>query len=344
MELYFLDGNFDIRGIVENYDSLIWEKRYDSAGKFSLSISPDTYISFNSVYSDSVRYIYHPINREVGIIDSKNFRIDEDGRFTVFSGHMLESILSSRCISQEEICSDTAENIARMLVSKYAVDGSHKIEGLSLGNFNGLTEKCEIWTKGDNLMEKLYSMLFSLGLSYRISYDFENNGMNFEVFAGRDRTNGQSIYPKAVFSESYGNIISYSLDYPVNQYYNFAYTDTSDGVYTLDLTSDGRQRRELYVLASNLRRGDYSNYEYESLISSYTRERMGKVSEYARFRVSLLPSAAPIYRRDFDIGDICEIECASAGISDKMRLMRISEINEKGAQHLEAEFVSAEHI
>lgn len=290
-------------------------------------------------YADisAARYIYLPSRGEAAVIEAQTHTRGSDGTQRLIRGSMLESILGARVISEEETLSGRAEAIARTLVTKYALTGAKAIYGLSLGDAVSYTQSSEVAAIGDFLSEKLYATLNAVSLSYRTVMDFPARTIKFEVYGGLDRTTSQSDNDCAIFSESFGSLASYTLSAPVTGFYSYVYIDGADGNATLDLTGGG-ERRELYIFANKLRKNGLSEAAYTSLLRSYAAERVKAANDRLTLSAVINPKVAPFYKSGYDLGDICELECPSAGISAKARITAVTERYERGEYSLEADF------
>ncbi len=335
-DLILLDADFSVCGIIEDYSELRWVRRYFSVGEFSLALPPGSRES-----TAGARYIYNPGNGETAVIEEQRISTDAAGRrLQLLSGRMLESLLDLRVINNIADVNGNAETAARALVTKYAITGARKIPRLTLGAVAGHTAQVAAQYSGISLADALYSMLGSVGLSPRITYDYGGDALVFTVAGGLDRTQVQTENSWAIFSSEYENVRSslyVKSDRDLRNYFYIAGEYASDGsrkVVTLDLSSGG-ERRELFVDARNIRRTykDENGTTHIATDAEYTAMLAGRgyevAAEHAAFELvegTVAGQAPPVYREGYDLGDICDYTDTSLGIQRSLRITEITEL------------------
>ena len=70
----------------------------------------------------------------------------------------------------------------------------------------------------------MYSTLYEVGASLRLEYLFERNAFVLSAWKGRDRTQGQTENPWAVFSDTWGSIRGFEAARDESNYRNVCYT------------------------------------------------------------------------------------------------------------------------
>jgi len=189
MELFLLDKEFKICGLVDDFSSLVWNRKYYECGDFNLQIG----ISYIKQFKKA-KYIYSKEFEETGILETFNYKTITNGTDIQFSGSFLESILGDRVIDQTQYFRNkTTEEIIRNLVSTYFINaGNRSIEGITLGEYKGLGRIRTMQMTGDNVLKKIYELCKEDELSIRLWYDFDNQQMVFEVWQGLDRVDTQN--------------------------------------------------------------------------------------------------------------------------------------------------------
>ena len=334
-DFILLDAGFGICGIIEDYSELHWVRRYFKCGEFSLTLPPGT-----KELAAGARYIYNPYNAETAVIEELKITSDPAGRRSLtVSGRMLESLLFLRTIYGVANITGNAEAAARQLVQSHAMTGERAIPGLVLGEIIGHPEEVYAQYSEISLGEALYAMLGSVGLSPRLSYDFDSSALVFTVATGLDRTQNQTENSWAIFSSEFENVRSVLYHYSELDLRNFFYiagqieNDGSRKLVTLDLSA-GRERRELFVDARSVRRSykDEFGITHTATDAQYAEMLRGRgyevAAEHAAVELvvgTVASELPPVYREDYDLGDICDFYDTSLGIQ---RAMRITEIIE----------------
>jgi hypothetical protein len=339
-DLILLDRDFAVCGIVENYSELRWVRRYFSVGEFSLLLPPGS-----REITAEARYIYNPANGETAVIEEQRTATDASGKCSrLLCGRMLESLFDLRVINGIATVNGNAENEARALILKYALIGPRKIPKLTLGAVAGHTAQASAQYSGISLSKALYSLLGSVGLSPRLTYDYGGGSLVFTVAGGLDRTQEQTENSWAIFSSEYENVRSSLYVKNERDLRNFFYiageyaSDGSRKVVTLDLTGGG-ERRELFVDAKDIRRTykDENGITHTASDAEYTAMLTGRgyeaAAEHAAFELVegiVAGHAPPVYREGYDLGDICDYTDTTLGIQRPLRITEITELCRDG--------------
>lgn len=340
-DLILLDRDFRICGIVEDYAELRWIRRYFECGEFSLSLPP-----IGRETLSNARYIYNPKNAETAVIETIVQESGAAGAAALrLSGRMLESLLFMRVINGVINISGNAESLAHALVGAYAINGARAIPKLKRGELYEYAEFVAVQYSGISLGEALYTMLGSVGLSPRITYDYESGSLVFDVASGLDRTQQQTENSWAIFSTEFENVRSTLYYYSDRDLRNFFYiageieSDGSRKTVTLDL-SDGGERREYFVDARSVRRiyrdengvrHEASEYEYAQMLRGKGLEVAEKHAAVELIEGTVAQGVPPVYREDYDLGDLCDYTDTALRLARSMRIIEAAEHYSGGA-------------
>lgn len=340
MELFLLDKDFQICGLIDDFSSLVWNRKYYECGNFNLQIN----IKYLNKFKDAV-YISSKDFTETAVIENLNYKTTIQGTEIQISGRFLESKLAQRVIDNTQIFKDMiSEDIIRNLVNTFIINsGDRKIPNLVLGKRKAIGKKHTIQITGDNLLDKIYELCKEDELSIQIRYDLNNNQMIFEVWQGLNRKDTQDLNSWAIFSRSFENILEdeYSIDN--TKYCNFAYVVGEDNgketVVTINRVKDGEERRELYVEAKDLQKdGELTDEEYKQMLIEKGIEKLNECNkvETANFNVNLLSNLE--YQRDFDLGDEVVYKNDKLNFNIENRIVGITESYENGSKTIEIVF------
>lgn len=335
MDIYLLDREFQTVCILDGFSSLLWNRRYKAPGDFQLVTTDPKYFAL----AKSAKYIYRPDAAEVGLIESVGFTQDESNlEMVTIKGRFLEALLYRRVISKTVTLKGTVEEVCRQLVSDICInDQQRKIDNLELGQLAGLGSVIDTQSTGDNLSEKLYELEAVEDLSHRIKYDFLTNRLQFEIWKGLDRTDDQSENPIAIFSSNFENVVN--LEYSVDEaeYRNFAYVaGEGEGperiVAEVDCTN-GEERREVYIDARDLQKKrvdqeDLTDQEYQALLYQRGLEKLQDYKRIEVFNSNIDHQSNLIYKKDFDLGDLCIYVNHKIQLSTNKRITEIDEAYE----------------
>lgn len=136
----------------------------------------------------------------------------ENGDYLTISGRFLTCLLERRIIYPTFSANNTYENIVRNVLSRNAISaGIRSIPGLSMGTVSEACwqRKTRLQVSYDNLMEWLYTICETIGGSVNIRLN--GNSLKCDLFEGTDRSILQDTNPHIVFSNSYNNLLSFSM-------------------------------------------------------------------------------------------------------------------------------------
>lgn len=335
MDIYLLDREFQTVCILDGFSSLMWNRRYKAPGDFQLVTADPKYF----VLAKSAKYIYRPDAAEVGLIESVGFTQDGSNlEMVTIKGRFLEALLYRRVISKTVTLKGTVEEVCRQLVSDLCInDPARKIDNLELGQLAGLGSVIDTQSTGDNLSEKLYELEAVEDLSHRIKYYFLTNQLRFEVWKGLDRTDDQSENPIAIFSSNFENVVNLEYSVDETEYKNFAYVaGEGEGpnrtVVEVDCTN-GEERREVYIDARDLQKKrvdqeDLTDQEYQALLYQRGLEKLQDYKRIEVFNSNIDHQSNLIYKKDFDLGDLCIYVNHKTQLSVNKRITEIDEAYE----------------
>ncbi|MHB1155058.1 MAG: siphovirus ReqiPepy6 Gp37-like family protein [Eubacteriales bacterium] len=334
MDVIFLNQNFEaVSAPIDDYTSCVFTPCYYSAGSFFIVLGKSKY-----PYVKNASYIYNSKTGAVGIIDSVSYK-----DVLTVSGKLLEAILDSRVINDVVNTSGGIETISRALVTKYAITAPRKITKMSLGDIAGFSTIVDIQPKlGDTLSTALRSILTPYEISYTCIYDYLNDDIKFKLYKGLDRTQAQNINTWAVFSADYENLIGSEYKRDNTDFKNYAYiVAENDDIYgrvsvEIDNIVPGDIRRELFVNASSIKSKDdagntMSYQEFVSALTTYGQTELLKHSLVETVEGEIDGAGNLKYRRDYDIGDLCDIVIAELGLVWSARITEIDEVYEGGS-------------
>lgn len=354
MEIFLLDKNFKICGLIDDFSSLIWNRKYYECGNFKLHVG----INYIEQFKDA-KYVYSKDFVETAIIEAFDYKTTLQGVEIEFSGRFLESILSQRVIDQtQSFKNKTTEEIVRSLLNTYIINaGDRTIKNIVLGKYIGLGKVRTIQMTGDNLLEKIYELCKEDELSIKLFYDFDNEKMIFEVWNGLDRTDTQNNNSWAIFSKNFENILEDEYSTNNTKYCNFAYVKgeieersepDEEGNVTItkkrvdkviNRVKQGEERRELYVDARDLQKDDEtSDSEYEKMLIERGNEKLNECKKIETVNFKIDPLSNLKYKEDFNLGDKVIYKNEELGFNIENRIIEVTESFENGNKTIDVTF------
>lgn len=347
-----LDDDYQIVSLL-SYTNLQWNRKYYEPGSFSMEIPLEQ-------YSSKYKYIYTKDRPEMGIIEQINY-VDQRGfRAVNLSGFFLEQELNNHVvyragasniingpewINQKNKAEDVAYSYFHGFKQIQVSAGQHihvinlgidSEESLSRGKISE-HERC-----GEQLGNKIYSILKPSEMSYRVGYDFGESKKVFSVWSGYDRTQDQNENNPVTFSTRYGNIKNPNILIDKVNYRNACIVDneSEQTVYSQAVVEEKEEMDpvKFCYLRSAVIRSDHETEEafINALISEGHTELNERIKTVNVEFDSMEGSYE--YRTDFDLGDKCNVEIPEMEISANAVLIGCYEVIKKGIWSLTLEF------
>lgn len=327
MELYFLREDFSLlAGPVDTFTSAVWSERYFEAGTFTLhfprSLLPEVqeaaYVRTRASGEGEIR---------CGRVESLSTGSDGDCEM---GGHLLETLLSDRVmVGEGSFSGSVTEAVREAVAANLRGCGVVLADTAEWGQIPDFVTLSYGW---DNLSRWLYSVLRPYGASYRITLEGEDTLVpTFRVVLGQDRTADGG--ERAIFSASFGNVVSLELEKQSGDMRNVIYVEGRDGtVVTVD-RSGGGVRREVYKKASDIDPDGFSGEaDYRNALMRRGAEVLAEMPEGLSVSCECDGEALPLYGRDYRLGDVCDVVDEELGVSYGMRLTAADTVWEGGRE------------
>lgn len=359
------NSNREIIGILDDFQSIIWETNYYSTGAFEVYLrAVPQYINVLQIGN----YVTRPDDENIGIIENINVEYSEEfGKMIAASGRFAKSILDRRIIYNASgnttgklsispvISSGLVETAVRKLVTDHIISSpqtARNISFITLGELQGITKKIvdesgkntQVQTSFGNLLEYTDEMLHSYELGAKMVFDRETLQLKYTVYEGKDRSrnNTQNNLP-IIMSQEYDNFFSSKYEKNTTQIKNTALIggegEGADRFCTMiGINATGLNRREVWIDASaqsktyelNGEQKQYTDDEYLALLKSAGTQT---IADYQTTEIydGELNINALTYKTDFNVGDIITVEDNELNIYINPRITAVIENqNESG--------------
>jgi len=337
--IYVLDQELKLQGVVDSYVSIIWRPSYSEVGDFEIYLgATDKAINLlqenRYVVRSSDISVENGVTTYEKVMVIKNIQLItdvENGDFLCVTGRELKCLLHQRIVWKQTNLTGTAENGIRRLVNENAIaptDTNRVIPKLTLGVSAGLSDTIDKQVTGEHL-DKVISEI-CVNYSYGWDIFITNNTLVLVVYAGTDRSYEQTERPYVVFSDEFENL--YNTDYQLSTE-EYANTTLIGGegeglerIYvTVNNTNSGLNRYETFTDARDISRNKGSEDEidlttYNKLLAERGRENLATLSYTEGFTGEVLSDVAFKYGEDFFIGDIVTV-INKYGIQKNVRVL-----------------------
>ena len=325
MEIRIYDSSFNFIGIIENQSSLLWNRKYNDVGSFTL-IAP--LIQDNIRLLQMGRIVWVKGKVEAGVIESIEMTADSLGYSLKVEGRFLECYLSRRLVN-------VTDYSGRVEAAMYdLIEGVAEIPMLVIGEDKGFTDTIEFQAVYRNLLTCEMNLAKGAALGFRLIPDFVEKQFTFEVYQGVDHSATQYDRTKVTFSDEYENLVSIRSYENEQTYYNVCIVggqgeDQYKTYVTVgDTESTGLDRREMYYEASEVTSNGMTWANYLEALKTKGREVLEEYKSADEFDCTILSNGNFIYGKDYDIGDIVTVKKSDWDLSKDLRLTAINEIYE----------------
>lgn len=334
--IYVMDKNYQIIGVIDFANSIIWTNRYYEAGDFEIySQATDKAINLLKIGF----YLIREDSDMVGIIENISISTDaENGDWLTVTGRGAKSILARRIVWEQTNLNGTAANGIITLLNNNIIssDESRKINNFTVTNPSSeiFTEDLKKQITGDNLYEAILSICQEFYYGFKVTL---NNGIfNFSLYKGTDRSVNQNVNPHVVFSPEYDNFLASNYTSETSEYKNVVLVaGEGEGIsrktQTLG-TATGLERFEMYVDSRNTSSndGEITESEYANLLIAEGQQSLSENVKKETFSGTINSGRTYVYNEDYFLGDIVTVK-NEFNIQKDVRIIEVIEsLDENG--------------
>ena len=329
--------DFTYKAAVRGYESAILTRAWNGLGDLEVTINagvPNSeLINHNDILWFDAEY-----HKAFVVERIESEQQGSDKVYKIKAQHLSSLLLDFVTIPPSgayDIQTGTREDIVRAWVENNCVspaDASRAQYPIVLGPGTGLGDLIADQTRYKNLFDEIQRVLLPQDLSFGLELNPGNEQFVFRVYAGTDRTAGQSTNSRILFGLKFGNIAGYKRLKDAAAAKTVAFVagqgeDADRTIVEVDAAGTGR-RREVFVDARDTdnsaelaERGLQSlvelravdSYEFETLDRQFT------------------------YETDYDLGDFVTIVTDRNEYQD-LQIQQITEVYERGNIRVIPEF------
>lgn len=339
-----ISPKFEFLGEIDNYESLIFIRRFYKIGEFELHINLDKQ-NVDKLQEENLILLGAYFNK-VGIIEHIEKSMSEDSKEQlVVKGSTLKGIIKRRITippinNAYDRATGTQETIIKQFVNNNAVNPTDKdriIPNLIIAEDKKRGENDAWRTRYENLTDKITEIAEYSELGWDVTLDINNNKWIFDVVEGRNLTAQQDILPPVIFSVDFDNIKNKHFIKSLLNYKNVAYTggkgEDEERLIQQVGESKGLSRREIFL--------DCSQAEDVTEIKSIGTQKLDEYKIIESFEAQVMPYGSFIYMQDWELGDIVTVMDRKWGVTLNSRIIEIKEVYEVNGFKLEATFGSS---
>lgn len=325
IEVRIYNPSLELQGIIDEFSSLIWIRRYQQPGEFELR-TPYAEESKRLLVPENIIQKYDGMTSvDAGVIECLYMTSDE----IVVKGRFLESYLDRRLIKDTTYYNGNAEDSMRSIISNMV-----SVPLLNLGTDHGLTETLEFQATYKSVLNIIEKTCRATTLGFRIYPDFSSRKMYFEVYKGADRTS--SAAAKVIFSEKYDNLLNEAYSYDSTDYKTKAFAsqliDDVRTTYTVG-SGTGLDLREICI-QTTVDTNNRTAAEIEASMKTQGQRGLEAHKIAESFTFSTDADKPFVYRTDYDVGDLVHVKHIAWNIDLSLRITEIEEDYEEGGREI----------
>lgn len=330
MYINILDGGLNKLGIIDNFTSLIWTRRYYECGDFELYVRADaetleliqngTYVSRDN---DDMLCFIETIRLDTDV---------ENGNYLTVSGRCLKSLLERRIVWYQTNLYGRVDLALEQLIKHNAINADNEnrnIWRLTMGSIPYTEEIINKQITGDNLYTTVIDFCKTYGWGFEI---VRRNGLFvFNAYKGNDHSFSQTKNDYVVFSAEYDNLPRTNYSYSTVNFKNTARVagegeGTARKTATVGHENSDLDRYEVFVDANDVssNNGEITDTEYYKLLTQRGTEAIAEARAIVNVDGEIDTTEQYVYKQDYTVGDIVQIK-TEYGISARARILEVIE-------------------
>ena len=259
MKVYVLNPQYEIIGMIDEAESVLWQKKYNDIG------DAEVYITCNDVYLELLKrgnYLFRYDDDMVCKIEKREIETDvENGDYIIAPALDICNMLSGRVVRWQIVYSGTVAGFIKKVLTDNVINpaqAARKIPNFKflLDTSNGaeFTEEIDVSSFTDDLLQLITTTCKTYNYGFRLSYDMNARELVFRLYKGKNKAlhTGEEYVE---FSPQFANILSSNYVEDGSNYKNVCYVGykgADEKTYLLSLHNgaeepQGEARREIYV-------------------------------------------------------------------------------------------------
>lgn len=259
MKVYILNPQYEKIGMIDEAESVLWQKKYNDIGE------AEVYIPCNDTYLELLKrgnYLFRYDDDMVCKIEKREIETDvENGDYIIVPAVDICNMLSGRVVRWQIVYSGTVAGFIEKVLTDNVINpaqAARKIPNFKflLDTSNGaeFTEEIDVSSFTDDLLQLIMTTCKTYNYGFRLSYDMNAHELVFRLYKGKNKAL-QTGEEYVEFSPQFANILSSNYVEDGSNYKNVVYVGykgADEKTYLLSLHNgaeepQGEARREIYV-------------------------------------------------------------------------------------------------
>lgn len=338
MEVWVYNRDMRLQGIIENHTSLIWRRKLYTAGNFEIH-APATTDNLELLRPGNI--ITKGDKKEAAVIrgleNEESTILNEITR----TGYFMPIYFNDRLTGPTINFNGTGEEALYRLAHT-----PQPIPRMQWAGLQGFPGKVEFQATYKNTLSHMEKTARASALGFRVVPDFKEKTLTFEVYRGKDRSAGQKVNPRVIFSETYNNLNRSKYTYNDELYKTKVIVggagEGSNRIYVEVGGGSGLDLREVFLDAKDINKDEMTQTEYLAALRARGEEYLKTSCGITEcFESEAEAEVNFIYKQDYDLGDIVTIKKKGWNITTDLRITELQEVYEYGGMYVVPTFGDA---
>ena len=262
MQLYILNPDYEIIGLIDEAEENVWVKRYNDEGYCAIKTPCDDNL-IALLKEDN--YIYRFDDDMFCEIEKVELDTDaEQGDYlTVTATDICKTIFAERIVWDKFVFNGLVKDFIYKVITDNLINSTQGVRNISnlIIDDSAFVETDTIvyaLNGGEDIFPLLKTTCKAYNYGFRVSFNINTRQFVFRLYKGKNKaTTDNDEYVE--FSPQFANILSSKYTSDTSNYKNFAVVGAKDSdeslmyitVYLGDTEPQGKKRREIYVDATN---------------------------------------------------------------------------------------------
>ena len=225
MVVYILNPDYEVVGMIDEAESILWRKKYNDIGEAEI------YLPCDSAYIELLQrgyMLYRYDDDMLCKIETREIETDiEDGDYLLVTAKDICNLLSGRIIRWQIVYSGTVAGFIEKVLRDNVISPAQSQRAIAnftidTTNFAELTETISVTAVTDDLLLLIISTCKQANYGFRVSLDINTHQLTFRLFKGQNKATMQSD-EYVEFSPDFANILSSKYKEDDSNYKNIAY-------------------------------------------------------------------------------------------------------------------------
>lgn len=263
MQVYILDPDYELLGMIDEAESVVWHKKYNDVGEAEI------YAPCSEMYIDLLlngKYLYRNDDDMFCKIETPEITTDaEAGDYITATAADICKILSGRIVWDNFTYSGTVGGFIKKLLIENVINSTQPKRNIpnftiAESSLDSITDEITYTTKSDDILQLIISTCKTVNCGFRVSYNMNARQLVFRLYRGKNKATIQSD-EYVEFSPQFANILSSHFKADESNHKTFAVVgakDSDESIMYITVPDvdepQGEERKEIYIDATSTSR------------------------------------------------------------------------------------------